>query len=205
MKMARDPFDEYFRRIMKRFFKDLEEIEKEFGKFEKKPIDELPKFVFRRPSRVERGGFSISISSNGKNPPKIEMRRFGPGGKWEKIPLEKEGIVPIAKIPKEKPVVKKPEKPRLPEVKEKMIPEYNVSVDIKEVTITLNAEGVESKENVGIKFYPESVEIYAVSPKLNKGYFCTVAIPASVDKQDTAIEVEKDKVIIKIPRRFSTA
>jgi hypothetical protein len=132
------------------------------------------------------------------------MRRFGPSGKWEKIPLEKEGIAPIAKIPKEKPVVKKPEKPRLPEVKEKVIPEYNVSVDIKEVTITVNAEGVESKENVGIKFYPESVEIYAVSPQLSKGYFCTVAVPASVDKQGAAIEVEKDKVIIKIPRRFST-
>jgi hypothetical protein len=202
--MVRDPFDEYFRRMMKRFFKDFEEIEKEFGMFERKRMEKLPEFIVRKPSGIERSGFSISIFSNGKGPPKVEMKRFGPSGKWEKVPLEEEGVAPLVKAPKEKPIVKKPERPPLPEVKEKVIPEYNVSVDINEVTITLNAEGVENKDNVRIKFYPESVEIYAVSPKLSKGYFCTVAVPTSVEKHATEIEVKKDKVIIKIPREFST-
>jgi hypothetical protein len=201
--MARDPFDEYFRRMMKRFFKDFEEIEKEFGVFERKRTEKLPEFIVRKPSGIERSGFSISIFSNGRGPPKVEMKRFGPSGKWEKVPLEEERIAHPVKVPEEKPIVKKPEKPPLPEVKEKVIPEYNVSVDVNEVTITLNAEGVESKENVGVRFYPESIEIYAVSPKLSKGYFCTVAVPASVEKHGTGIEVKKDKVIIKIPRRFS--
>jgi hypothetical protein len=201
--MARDPFDEFFRRMMKRFFKDLEQMEKEFGKFERKPIEKLPGFLVRRPTGVERrSGFSISISSDGRGPPKVEMRRFGPSGKWEKVPLEKEGIVPLAETPEEKIVVKKPEK--LPEVEEKVIPEYDVSVDIGEVTVTLKAEGVESKENVKLRFYPESVEIYAVSPKSKRGYFCTVALPASIDEHGTTVEVEKNQVVIKIPRRFST-
>ena len=201
--MARDPFDEFFKRMMKRFFKDFEEIEKKFEKPKKLP--RMPEFVIRRPGEVRRrGGFSISISSDGRGPPKIEMRRFGPSGKWEKVPLEKEEI-PVAKIPKEKPVMKIPvEVPEraLPEIKEKVIPEYNVSVDMKEVTITLNAEGVESGDNVRVRFQPESVEIYAVSPELNKGYFCIVAVPASINREEMKVEVEKKRVIVKIPRRL---
>jgi len=135
-------------------------------------------------------------------------RRFGPTGGWEKLPLGKEKIAPRAETPEEKPAIKIPvraqEKIASLKIKEKIIPEYNVSVDVKEVTITLNAEGVESKGNVRVKFYPESIEIYAVSPKLNKGYFCTVAIPASIDKQKMTIEVEKKRVIVRIPRQLST-
>jgi len=201
--MAIDPFDEFFKRMTKRFFKDFEEIEKEFEI--PKRLPRMPEFVVKRPGGVERrSGFSISISGDGVNPPKIDVRRFGPSGRWEKVPLEKEKIAPPTK---EEPAVKipveVPEKVALPKVKERIIPEYNVSVDIKEVTITLNAEGVESKGNVRVKFYPESVEIYAVSPKLNKGYFCTVAIPASIDRQGMKIEIEKKRVIVKIPRQLS--
>lgn len=201
--MARNPFDEFFKRLTKQFFKDFEEMEKEF-EAPKRPA-RMPEFIVRKPGRLERrSGFSISISSDGVNPPKVDVRRFGPSGRWERVPLEKEKITPPTK---EKPAVKipveVPKKVALPKVKERVIPEYNVSVDIKEVTITLNAEGVESKGNVRVKFYPESVEIYAVSPKLNKGYFCTVAIPASIDRQGMRIEVEKKRVIVKIPRQLS--
>lgn len=201
--MARDPFDEFFKRLTKQFFKDYEEMEKEF-EAPKRPA-RMPEFIVRKPGRLERrSGFSISISSDGVSPPKVDVRRFGPSGRWERVPLEKEKITPPTK---EKPAVKIPvevlEKVALPKVKERVIPEYNVSVDIKEVTITLNAEEVESKGNVRVKFYPESVEIYAVSPKLNKGYFCTVAIPASIDKERMTLEVEKKRVIVKIPRQLS--
>ena len=200
--MSYDPFDEFFKRMMKRFFKDFEGMEKEF-EIPKRPA-RMPEFIVRRPGGVERrSGFSISISSDGEKPPKIDVRRFGPSGRWERVPLKKEKITPITEEEPAVIPVEVPEKVALPRVKEKVMPEYSVSVDIKEVAITLNAEGVESKENIKIKFYPESVEIYAVSPKLNKGYFCTVAIPASVDKGRTTIEVEKERVIVKIPRRFS--
>ena len=200
--MAQDPFDEFFRRLTKRFFKDFEEMEKEF-EAPKRPA-RMPEFIVRKPGRVERSGFSISISSDGVNPPKIDVRRFGPSGRWERVRLEKEKITTptkeklAVKIP-----MKVPEKIALPKVKEKIIPEYNVSVDIKSVTITLNAEGVGSEGNVRVKFYPGSVEIFAVSPKLNKGYFCTVAIPASIDEQRMTIEVKKKQVIVKIPRQLS--
>ena len=207
--MAQDPFDEFFRRLTKRFFKDFEEMEKEF-EAPKRPT-RMPEFIVRKPGREERrSGFSISISSDGVNPPKIDVRRFGPSGRWERVRLEKEKVTTPTKITtptKEKLAVKipmkVPEKIALPKVKEKIIPEYNVSVDIKSVMITLNAEGVESKGNVRVKFYPGSVEIFAVSPKLNKGYFCTVAIPASIDEQRMTIEVKKKQVIVKIPRQLS--
>lgn len=197
--MQHDPFDEFVRRMMKQFLQSFEEIEREL-----RIPKRLPEFVIKEPGRVERrSGFSISFSSDGMGPPKIEIRRFGPSGRWERVPLEKEEVGPVAEVP-EKPAIRIPieEKVAPIELKERVIPEYNVSVDTKEVTITLNAEKVESKENVKIKFYPESVEIYAASPKLKKGYFCTVAIPASVDKQRTTVEVGRERVIVRIPRRF---
>lgn len=190
--MPVDPFDEYFRKMMKRFLKSFEEMEKEFRFLEK----ERPNFVIRRPRGIEMGsGFSISIVSNGKGPPKVEMKRFGPSG-WEKVPVERAQAPPAKVMVVEKPA----EKP--PEVKEKVIPGYNVSVDTKEVTITLNAPGVEREENVRLTFGREAVEIYAVSPKEKRGYFCTVALPASLEKSEARIEVQPDKVVVKIPRRF---
>lgn len=204
--MARDQFDEFFRQMMKRFFKDFEGIEKEFGH---------PKGLARKPQEwvvktpggyVRGGGFSISINSDGKEPPKIEARRFGPSGKWEKVPLEKEIIVPVPERLEKKSIkmpMPAPEK-MMPRLKERMIPEYNVSVDVNEVTIIMNVEGVESESDVKLKFYPESVEIYALAPKLDREYFCTVASPASIDKRGPRIKVEKGKVIISIPRKIQT-
>ncbi len=186
-----DPIDEHFKKIMKQFFKDMEEFEKDFK------IKKIPEFKIKKPAHVERGGFSISITSNGKNPPKIEVKRFGPGGNWEKVPLEKERAIP------QKEAAAKPRIAEIAEVKEKVIPEYKVLMDVSKLTISLDAEGVENKENVRLRFYPGSVEIYAVSRKLKKGYFCTVALPDSADTRESTVEVEKDKVIINIPRRFS--
>ncbi|HDI12744.1 MAG TPA: hypothetical protein ENF64_01355 [Hadesarchaea archaeon] len=201
--MARDPFDEFFRRMMRQFFRDFEEIENEFKGLRE---DEFSRFATKKPGRIERSGFSIFFSSDGVHPPKIEMKRFGPSGKWEKVPIE-EKIILSGKRPREK-VVSAPERKRekaaLPEVKEKVIPNYNVSLDVDGVTITVDAKGVENKENVRLKFYQESVEIYAVAPKLDKGYFCTVAVPSSVDKNAATVKVDKERIVVKIPRKFPT-
>lgn len=196
-----DPFDDFFRRMMKRFIKDFERIEKEFSSdFTSRPTE----WIVKAPDGYVRGGgFSISISSNGQGPPKIEVRRFGPTGRWEKVPLEKGKMAPVMEKPagarvKAEPEIKEP----AVRPKERVIPEYNVSVDFNEVTITLCAEGVESEDNVRLKFYPESVEIYALAPKLKREYFCTVALPATTEKQSSKIKVQKDKVIVSIPRRI---
>jgi HSP20 family molecular chaperone IbpA len=195
-----DPFDEFFKRMMKRFFKDFEDIEKELRS--KETIGKPPEWVIKAPGGYVTGsGFSISISSNGRGPPKIEVRRFGPSGKWEKVPLEKGKVAPTR--PQREYVKMEPEKEK-PEgrLKERIIPEYNVSVDVNEVMITICAEGVESEEDVRLKFYPESVEIYALAPKLQREYFCTVALPTSTEKRSAKIKIEKGKVIVSIPRKI---
>jgi hypothetical protein len=201
--MAHNPFDEIFRRMMRRFFKDLEEMEKEFGQREsliKKPRE----FMVKTPSGYVRGGgFSIFISSDGKRPPKIEVRHFGPSGKWEKVPLEEEKVASELKVGRKplKVPVGEPEKIERRIVKERVIPEYDVSVDVSGVTITLNADGVESEENVRLRFYPGSVEVYALAPETCREYFCTVALPDSIDKERGTIKVEEKKVVIRIPRK----
>lgn len=200
--MAGDQFDEFFKRMMKYF----EEIEKEF-KVPKKLMEEQPGFVVKGPRYVERGsGFSISIHSNGKSPPKVEVKRFGPSGKWEKLTPEKKGIASFLR-PAKKPILKVPvapmEKLAPRKVGERIIPQYNVSIDMSQVTIALDAEGVESEDNVRVKFYPESVEIYAVAPGLNREYFCTVALPGSIDKKGMTVEAGKKQVIVRIPRHLS--
>ncbi|MGC8817141.1 MAG: hypothetical protein ACP5PX_04980 [Candidatus Hadarchaeum sp.] len=197
-----DPFDEFFKRMMKRFFKDFEEIEKElhFQEITPKPSE----WVVKTPSGYVKGsGFSVSISSNGRGPPKIEVRRFSPSGKWVRVPLVKGRPVPVAEKPERAPGKAEAEKEGpAARLKERVIPEYNVSVDFNEVTITICAEGVESEDNVRLKFYPESVEIYALAPKLGREYFCTVALPASTERQSYKVKVEKEKLIISIPRRI---
>ncbi|MEM4188716.1 MAG: CS domain-containing protein [Candidatus Hadarchaeum sp.] len=195
-----DPFDNFFRRMMKRFFKDFEEIERELHSTEvvKKPSE----WIVKAPSGYLRGsGFSISISSNGQGPPKIEVRRFGPSGRWEKVPLREKMVPAAGKLEKLHVRAEAKGEPAV-RLKERVIPEYNVSVDFNEVTITICAEGVESEDNVKLKFYPESVEIYALAPKLSREYFCTVALPASTERQSSKVKIEKGKVIISIPRRI---
>ncbi len=200
-KMTRDPFYEIFRRMM-RYFGD---IEKEF-KIPKKLIEDQPGFAIKRPGGVEkRSGFSISISSNGKNPPKVGVRRFGSGVGWEKLPQGKKEIAPtLQPLKKTLTEISEAVPKKLPqrEIKERVIPEYNVLADVCRATITLTAEGVESKDNVRVKFYHESVEIFAVAPDLKREYFCTVALPTSTEKNGTTVEVDKKQVIIKIPRQL---
>lgn len=201
-----DPFEKLFRQIIQNFFKDIKKLEKDFKKAEKPP-----KFTVGQPE-IKRSGFSIHLYHNGKHPPEIEIKRFGPRGwtpvpvrKAEKIALTPEKISPLEHPETVKTLVDAPikEKP-LPEVKTKIIPNFNVSVNMNQVTITIDAKGVESKENVKVKFYPESVEVTAIAPKLQIGYFITTGIPTSVDQKATTIKVTKNNIIVKIPRTKST-
>jgi len=188
------PFDKWFKKMMERLLKDLEGVEKEF-----KEIRKPPEFVVRMPEIERRaGGFSIRISSNGRTPPKIEVRRFGPRG-WEKITPEMEPVVPFRKLPVKAPIAV-PEKKPLVEIKKRTMPEFNVAVNIKEVKIVMDAPDVESKDDVKVTFYPESIELRAVSRKRSTEYFCTIALPTSIDRKKTVIDVTKEKVIVRIPR-----
>jgi hypothetical protein len=200
--MAEDQFDEFFRRMMKHFFKDFESIEKDF-RLPKAPASKPRGWIVKTPGgTVGGGGFSISINSDGREPPKIEVRRFGPSGKWEKVPLEPKRIATVVPRP-ERRLMRAPAKEALlPRPRESVIPEYRVSIDSSEVTIVMNAEGVESPGDVKLRFYPESVEVYASARKLDRQYFCTVALPAGIDRSDPKVRVEKGKVIIAISRKI---
>jgi len=201
--MGDDQFDEFFRKMMKRFFKDFEDIEKEFGR---------PRDLARRPrgwiiktpdDQVNGGGFSISIKSDGKEPPRIDVKRFGPSGKWERVPLARRELLLTGEQAEKKPKTRMPIKEdSIPNLGERAIPEYKVSIGADEVTIAMNAEGVEDPRDVRLRFYPESVEVYASARKLDRQYFCTVALPSTIDRQNPKVKVEKGKVIIDIPRKI---
>lgn len=204
--MADDQFDEFFRKMMKRFFKDFEDIEKEFWQLS--DIARRPRsWIIKTPSsQVSSGGFSISITSDGKDPPRIDFRRFGPLGKWEKVPLERGKPTTIVKPPEKRPMKTRTlaQEEAVPSLGERAIPEYKVSIGADAVTIIMNADGVEDPRDVKLRFYPESVEIYASAHKLDRQYFCTVALPATIDRQNSKVKIEKGKVIISIPRKIQT-
>ena len=203
--MADDQFDDFFRRMMKKFFKDFEDIEKQFG--QPKDLARGPRgWVIKAPDGQVGGGFSISIKSDGKEPPRIDVKRFGPSGKWEKMPLGRGEPVPVGTGAEKKPMrVRMPaQEEAVPSLGERAIPEYKVSIGADEVTITMNAEGVESPKDVKLMFYPESVEVYASARKLDRQYFCTVALPSAIGRQGQKVKVEKGKVIISISRKMQT-
>jgi hypothetical protein len=80
---------------------------------------------------------------------------------------------------------------------------YTYNVSISEVTVEVGVKGIENPENLDLKFYPESLEIRAAVPKTGKHYFAVIKIPPDIDRGGTEIKVEKDKAIIKIPRRHA--
>ncbi len=203
--MAEDPFDEFFKRMMKHFMKDFENIEKDFP-FAKTPAKQPRGWIVKTPDgAIGGGGFSISINSDGKEPPRIEVRRFGPTGKWERVPLERRPVAAAPPRAERKPsrVPAREEAP--PRLGERAIPEYKVAIDSSAVTITMNAEGVDSPGDVKLRFYPESVEVYASARELDRQYFCTVALPAAVDRKSPKVKLEKGKAIITIPRKVPTS
>ncbi len=201
--MVEDQFDDFFKRMMKKLFKDFEDIEKELK--QPKVAAKRPRsWVIKTPGgQVSGGGFSISIESDGKEPPRIDVRRFSPSGKWEKVPLERGELVTVGGKTEKRPVRARAPVPDeiVPSLGERAIPEYKASINAGEVTIAMNAEGVESPRDVKLRFYPESVEIYASAHKLDRQYFCTVSLPSAVDHQSPRVRVEKGKVVVIIPRK----
>jgi hypothetical protein len=196
--------DDFFRRIVKRMFKDIENMEKSFGISEfREGREDIVRRVSREPRRIEStGGFSISISSNGVGPPKMVVHRLGPKG-WERVPTEKAGV-PVA-IGRARGVVAPPERRAVrreyPKIEKKLVAEYDLSVTLDEVTVTVKAPNVESEDNVKIQWFPDSIEVACVSPKDKKEYFAAVNVPHSASEEGAKVEVNRDNVVIRIPRR----
>jgi len=222
-KKKRKPFDwfspddeDWFRTPFSHVFEELKKQEDLFRELEKeqeelfRPLEKerkLPRWAIK-PSKGEFvSGFSFSISSDGKHPPRIEVNRLGPKG-WEPVREKAFGRIPIKEIkkPAELPAVSYPAQKAKPvaEVKPPVVYEeapYTYSIDINQVTIELKISGVEKEENIELQFYPESLEIKAIVPKTKKGYFAVLKIPAQIDQENTEVKIEKDKAVIKIPRK----
>jgi len=175
-------WDEYFNNLMKDFLHIIAKTEKEFRSMEN---------IFRDVEKQPYAPlfFSIRITQDGKNPPRIEIERSPPRVR----PIEEERPRRI-EIKEKKPAAK------AEGVKYEEAP-YTYNVDINQVKVEINVEGVESEDNVDLDFRRESLEIKVYSPKTGKGYYAILPLPAYVDPERTEIEVKKDKVIIKIPRR----
>jgi hypothetical protein len=179
-------WDEYFNNLMKDFLQIIAKTEKEFRSMEN---------IFRDVEKQQYAPlfFSIRITQDGKNPPRIEIERSPPRVQ----PIEEERPRRI-EIKEKKPAAK------AEGVKYEEAP-YTYNVDINQVKVEINVEGVESEDNVDLNFRKESIEIKVYSPKTGKGYYAILPLPAYVDPERTEIEVKKDKVIIKIPRRQTLA
>jgi len=153
-----------------------------------------------------RSGISFRISSDGKHPPKIEVSCLGPRG-WEPARQKNFGIVPVEEIEKsvKTPTVSYPARAKPvtktgPHITYEEA-QYSYSIDINKVTIELKISGAEKEENVNLRFNPESLEIKAIVPQTKKGYFAVLKVPAQIDRENTKVKLEKDKVVIIIPRK----
>jgi len=164
--------DEFFKRLMDDIYKDIIDFMKNM-RFEIE--NTTPTFI------------SFRIYQNGRKPPRIEIER-GPRG--------------IRPVEEEKPqrieIKERREKPKAEKYEEAP---YTYNVDVNQVRIDINVEGVESEENVDLDFREESVEIKVFCPKTGKSYYAILPLPTYVDPEMTQVEVRKDRVTIKIPRK----
>lgn len=213
-KKKRTPFgwfspddEDWFEALFSHLF---EEIEKEREELFREPekMRELWRLAEKPSKDKHESGLYFKLFSDGIHPPRIEVSRLGPKG-WEPVQKEIRGVPLIkeTKQPVELPseLSKPPHKPAA-KVKEPIIYEeapYTYKIDINQVIIELKASGVEKEENIELQFYPESLEIKAIAPKTKKGYFTVLKIPAQIDQENTEVEIKKDKVVIRIPRKHA--
>lgn len=173
-----DWFDDFFRGMME----DMQRMLRQFRELERMDFETLGPNV---------SGFSIRFVSNGKNPPKIEVQRFGPPPPGIR-PIEEEQPVRIAVKGTERPEHQQPR--RFEEAP------YTYHLDVREVRIELQVPGVKDPSNVDLNFQPESLEIRIYPPGQEKAYFAVLKIPPNVVQSEARVEVEKDRVIVTIPR-----
>lgn len=198
-----DWFKMPFSHLSEELEKEQEELFRELEK-EQEELRRLP----AKPSKGEhRTGIFFSISSDGVHPPRIEVGHLGPEG-WKPIQRELRGVSPIKETVKP-PMVRYPTPKESaavvePGTKYEEAP-YTYNMDINQVTIELKISGVEKEENIDLRFYPESLEIKAIEPKTKKRYFAVLKIPAQIDQENMEVKIEKDKVVISIPRKHAVA
>lgn len=178
-----DWVDDFFRDVMR----DMQRMLKQFHELER---------ISPKPVEPNVSGFSVRIVSNGKHPPKVEVQRFGQ-------PSPKAGIQPIPETPLPKPKSAKPRKFERPQPKQFEEAPYTYHLDVREVKIELQVSGVEDSSNVDLGFQPESLEIRVYPPGSDKGYFAILKIPPNVDQENAEVRVEKDRVIITVPRKHA--
>jgi HSP20 family molecular chaperone IbpA len=201
-KKKRKPFD-WFSPDDEDWFKPFSHLFEEIEK-EQEGLRRLP----AKPSKGEyRTGIFFSISSDGIRPPKIEVSHLGQRG-WEPVQEKALGGVLMEKIgtPIEIPTPSYPA-PRAkpvtgikPPITYEEAP-YTYSIDVNKITIELKISGVKNEENINLQFYPESLEVKAIVPETKKGYFAVLKVPAQIDRENTKIKLETNKVTITIPRK----
>jgi HSP20 family molecular chaperone IbpA len=201
------PEDEgWFRMPFAQMFKELERVQE--GLF--KELEKEPEELRRLTANPENGGcsegISVKIFSDGKHTPQIEVSHLGPRG-W--APVQEKALVRLpAKKSIEFPTTSRssPKTKPFVEAEQYAVCEapYTYSANINKVTIELKISGVEKEENLTMQFYPESLEVSAVAPQKKKRYFAVLKMPTQIDRENTKIKVEKDKVVIDIPRKYKS-
>ncbi len=176
-----DWFEGFFRDVMR----DMQRMLKQFRELERAPAA-LPADV---------SGFSIRVFSNGKNPPKVEVQRFG------SPPTAR--IRPVGEAEPVKIKIQEAAKPGRPQPRQFEEAPYTYHLDVRKVTIELQISGVEDPSNVDLNFQPESLEIRVYPPGSDKAYFAILKIPPNVAQDRAEVKVEKDRVLITIPRKHA--
>ena len=175
-RVAWEPFDEFFKRMLKEF-------DREFAEFDVKKFE---REFERGPSAT---GFKIEIRDFGTGRPEVKVTKLG-----ERPTETKPAIYPVTAKPTEK----------APEVKTRPIKrmlETNVAKIEKpnEVLLTMQAPGVK-KEDVDVRQLGRVLEIIARKPT-GEAYFATFELPLDAVPSGLHLEVKEGMLVIKVPRR----
>lgn len=182
VKMAFEPFDEFFRR-MRRMFRDFD---REFAEIDLREFE-------RRPGI---SGFKIEIRDHGAGKPEVKVTRLG------KPPTGMAPIIEIPAAPERRPPraeVKPPEaKPSKPI---KCMLETNVGrvEKLDEVILTMQAADVK-KEDVEVRRLGNTLELIA-RKRTGEAYFGAFELPPDAIPGECTIEVKDGMVMVIIPRR----
>jgi len=170
------PFNTIFNSLVKNLDKEFQQLDKEIGKEKVKPK-----------KNFNSGGISISISSFGDNPPRINVKSFGNIPKFQKQEQQIKKQIKKTELSQDK--LKKMSK----------LPRQEPSTHIKRFSDRLVYEidlpGVKSLKDISIISLENSIEIKAVGK--DKAYFKLIPLSFPIIGK----KLEKEKLVLELENK----
>lgn len=191
-------FSDLFNHVFQQVQKDMQDMSREMGRFEKdiEAFDLSPFFRQKSPN-IKSSGFTIRISTGTGMQPKVYVKTFGDANK-EALKRQAEGMMPAIQRSvqhRAQPAMQQVKQPRKPifdmfkKAKSTEEPKAEIRKIGMGVVVELDMPGVKSESDIEIRELENSVEVRAIAG--DRAYFKILTKPPQFNLQKKKLEGKK--------------